>query len=150
MAEAVVNWRQLGRLTASQWLVLLQSPFVLGAAGMRLRFSGYRATLEWARRGAAPGIPAPQQLPLARQTAYALAVAVKYGPWRPKCLLRSLALARLLARRGIPFELRIGVPAGQDAAQGADPADFEAHAWVEHNGIVLNDRHDISDEYTPV
>ena len=51
---------------------------------------------------------------------------------RVKCLTRSLALARVLASRGVASELRIGVM--KDAGM------LNAHAWVEWNGVILNDR----------
>ena len=81
---------------------------------------------------------------MAQDTAYALAVAIKFGPWWPKCLLRSLALGWFLARRGIPFELRIGVP-GSGVADRA--VDFTAHAWVEVEDVVLNDSQDVAEKY---
>lgn len=56
------------------------------------------------------------------------------------CLVRSLTLAWLLERRGIPSEVRIGV---RRLAGG-----FEAHAWVEAAGTVLNDGADVVKRYT--
>jgi len=84
---------------------------------------------------------------LAKDTAYALAVAVKYGPWRPLCLLRSLTLGWFLGRKGIPFEVKIGVPGGKVGTGQLGKPDFTAHAWVEHNGVVLNDKEDVASEY---
>ncbi len=49
-------------------------------------------------------------------------------PWDSRCLMRSLVLLRMLARRGIACQLVLGVRAG-DA--------FAAHAWVEHEGQPL-------------
>ena len=46
-------------------------------------------------------------------------------PTDNRCLIRSLVVLRLLAQRGIPARLVIGV-----RADGA----FGAHAWVEHDG----------------
>jgi hypothetical protein len=45
-------------------------------------------------------------------------------PTDNRCLIRSLVLLRVLARRGIGAELIIGVHAGDR---------FAAHAWVEHD-----------------
>jgi hypothetical protein len=42
-------------------------------------------------------------------------------PWRPSCLRRSLAVWRMLSRRGIPSEIHLGV---------RDPETLEAHSWV--------------------
>lgn len=49
-------------------------------------------------------------------------------PADSRCLVRSLVLSRLLARRGIPATFVIGVK--------LEP-EFEAHAWVESGGVAL-------------
>ena len=133
-------------LKGSQWAVILQAPFVLLMSWARLSVGGFQKTLERIHTQSEPVMSPEQQLLRAKETAWALAVAVKFGPWRPRCLLRSLALGWFLGRRGIPFKIRIGVPAGK-AAVG--PGDFSAHAWVEHAGVVLNDKEDIAEQYPP-
>ncbi len=55
------------------------------------------------------------------------------------CLRRSLALRRLLARRGVPSRLHLGV-----RPQGGE---IEAHAWVSSGGTVLNDTADVAERY---
>ena len=49
-------------------------------------------------------------------------------PWDSRCLMRSLVLLRMLARRGVVCRLVIGVRPGEK---------FEAHAWIEHDGHPL-------------
>lgn len=49
---------------------------------------------------------------------------------RAACLQRSAVATWLLRRHGIPAELVIAYR----------PIPFESHAWVEVNGIVVNDR----------
>jgi Transglutaminase-like superfamily len=49
-------------------------------------------------------------------------------PFDSRCLVRSLVLTHLLARRGIPSSLIIGIGSGST---------FEAHAWVESDGKPL-------------
>jgi len=49
-------------------------------------------------------------------------------PWDSRCLMRSLVLLRMLARRGVVCDLVIGVRPGET---------FEAHAWIEHEGHPL-------------
>ena len=46
-------------------------------------------------------------------------------PTDSRCLVQSLVLSRMLAARGIPSTLVIGAHSRPD---------FEAHAWVEHEG----------------
>jgi hypothetical protein len=50
---------------------------------------------------------------------------LKLLPTDSRCLIQSLVLTRMLAKRSIASTLVIGVR--------KDPA-FEAHAWVEHEG----------------
>lgn len=143
MNESAGKWARLGRLSGWQWRVLLGTPVLLLLTRHRLGRLGYRETLRRASPDADSGRPPSEQMQDARDAAYAVAAAVKYGPWRPRCLLRSLTLGWFLGRRGIPFEIRIGLP------EGARPAslDFDAHAWVEHAGEVLNDREDVAQQY---
>ena len=49
-------------------------------------------------------------------------------PWDSRCLMRSLVLLRMLARRGVVCQLVIGVRPGET---------LEAHAWIEHDGHAL-------------
>lgn len=49
-------------------------------------------------------------------------------PAEGRCLARSLALVRLLARRGVSGSLVVGIAARPD---------FGAHAWVERDGRPL-------------
>jgi hypothetical protein len=68
----------------------------------------------------------------ARALAEAVDIVARRGLTRPQCLVRSLALCRLLERSGEPGSvLRVGV-------RRTDTG-FAAHAWVEVGGEVLGD-----------
>lgn len=54
------------------------------------------------------------------------------------CLQRSAATVCLLRSRGVPAQLAIG----------AQPMPFTAHAWVEINGRVVNDKAYVSEVYS--
>lgn len=54
------------------------------------------------------------------------------------CLQRSAATACLLKKHGFPAQLVIGV----------QQLPFVAHAWVELDGLVLNDKPYVSDIYS--
>ena len=58
-------------------------------------------------------------------------------PTDSRCLVRSLVLTRLLARRGVPGTLVIGVRPGPN---------FQAHAWVESGGVALLSPLEVADE----
>ena len=62
----------------------------------------------------------------------ALNRATRYGVFNPQCLVRAVALNRLLERNGVAGStIRIGV-------RWSD-GEFVAHAWVEHRGVILGD-----------
>lgn len=69
----------------------------------------------------------------AQRIAIAVARASRHGLFRPACLTRSLALQRLLERRGIrASRVCVGVRLEGDR--------FEAHAWVELGDQILGDK----------
>jgi hypothetical protein len=58
--------------------------------------------------------------------------ATRYGVFNPQCLVRAVALNRMLEENGVVGSaIRIGV-------RWVD-GEFVAHAWVEHRGIILGD-----------
>jgi hypothetical protein len=64
--------------------------------------------------------------------------AVQYMPMKATCLPRAIVLWYLLRREGILGEICIGVRKDQKAERiGLE--NFNAHAWVEYGGLVLND-----------
>ena len=68
----------------------------------------------------------------ARRVALAVNRAATYGVFRPKCLVKSRALRKLLDERGIAgAQVRVGV----QLTEGR----FRAHAWVEYGGVVVGD-----------
>jgi hypothetical protein len=60
---------------------------------------------------------------------YAVATAGALYPGRAKCLEQSLVLYYLLRSQGIAVNYR----------QGVQPYPFQAHAWIEYRGEVVND-----------
>jgi hypothetical protein len=73
------------------------------------------------------------------EVARVVAMAARHSPGDHTCLHRSMALWWMLRRRGFDSRLMMGVRKG-DAA-------FEAHAWVNHAGVVLNDDPAVADRY---
>ncbi|MCI0435631.1 MAG: lasso peptide biosynthesis B2 protein [Gemmatimonadetes bacterium] len=109
-------------------------------ADFALRTSGLRRTVRLARRlgrGRRPrGEPSPA---VVTEAVRRMATAAVFYPRRALCLEQSVGLYVLLARRGIPVDLRIGV----------HPLPFSAHAWVEHAGRPINEREDFVRRLTP-
>jgi hypothetical protein len=56
------------------------------------------------------------------------------------CLLDSLALCRRLTAQGLESDLILGVC----------PSPFRAHAWVQHDEVVLNDTLDVARMHSPI
>jgi hypothetical protein len=77
--------------------------------------------------------PDRDMLQEARRLGRAVARLLALVPGDTRCLVRSLVLTRLLARRGIPAKLVIGA---------RSTPDFLAHAWVEHAGDPVLDSGD--------
>ena len=67
----------------------------------------------------------------------AVSKACSWYPRRTLCLQRSAVLTCVLRRHGIPAELVIGV----------SPMPFRAHAWVEVQGAVVNDKASVHDRF---
>lgn len=79
-----------------------------------------------------PSPPSSPMWSVAHRSAVAIRRAADHGVFRPRCLVRSIALSRMLESRGIRgSEIRIGVQAGGGR--------FAAHAWVELAGRVIGD-----------
>jgi hypothetical protein len=63
-------------------------------------------------------------------------------PFGHTCMHRSLALQRVLGRRGIAATLQIGT--------GRRPLLFPGHAWLEVDGTIVNDDPEIVARYVPL
>jgi hypothetical protein len=87
--------------------------------------------------------PDPARLPEARRIALAVVRVARYGITRPQCLVRSVAISRLLERRGISGGIvRIGVR--------RKDGEFLAHAWVELCGETLGDADEHVGTFVPL
>jgi hypothetical protein len=146
--------RRLLALGPRGWwrLVEAQGAIVRAHAQVRLRPLGALVTERVpraaersaeARSDDASGAPDAAHLTLARELEQAVSRVARLGLTRPLCLARSLALAHLLRRHGIPDAVvRVGVRMTEGA--------LRAHAWVEWRGIVLGDTLDSVRSYTQI
>jgi hypothetical protein len=84
-------------------------------------------------------VPSPDAEARAAAVVRSVRRAARFGVGRGSCLAQSLAVWWLLRRCGLDAEVCIGV---------RRPADtFEAHAWVQYRGTVLNDTVDVRERY---
>jgi hypothetical protein len=115
----------LGAVRLGLWLVPFQALRQLLAKMTRhatdatARLSSPKSDATDARRGMHPD-----------RIVWAVVVGSRYVP-KSTCLAQALAVQMLLARRGVPAHLHIGV-----AKQGQEKQ-LEAHAWVESQGKIV-------------
>jgi hypothetical protein len=81
--------------------------------------------------------------PTAARIALAVNRVAAYGLFRPLCLVRAVALSRMLEARGLHgSRVRVGV-----RRRGGR---FAAHAWVEYKKQVLGDREEHVGTFAPL
>jgi hypothetical protein len=122
--------------------MLIQTPLALPLVALGLRRYGLRRVQTMLSPGRER--PRPGNSPIAAEIerlAWIVKIAAMYGPWPANCLQRSVVLWWYLRRRGHDADLRIGVR--RDRQTGA----LDFHAWIEHQGAVINDRSDIRENY---
>lgn len=130
--------RRLARLSARDWLDIAEAQFELLVAKIIVatRRTGElvaRAPLDPFGDSAAPVASAANVDPRPEQLALAIGRAAENGVFRPLCLVRAVALKRLLDRHG--FEGSI-VKIGVRLSRGR----FAAHAWVAYGDQILGDQ----------
>lgn len=136
-------WHRFRNLSSRQRRDFFRALYLLPLAGVVLRVRDYRsvqrslALHREQKRGSADDTSARWQE--ARGAAHMVHAASRYGLAKGNCLSRSLALCWLLQRYGIAAELRVGGKKSGDA--------FEAHAWVEVAGVVVNDGEDVGNDF---
>lgn len=140
---------RLRRLHVREVLRGIQALVYLPAAAIALdRWGLQKVQQRLVRRAPAPAsrIGADTlRLDEARRLAWVVDGTARRGLWKANCLQRSLVLWWFLLRRGISCEIRIGVRRRPGATTG--PRELDFHAWVECQGVVLNDRADIREHF---
>jgi hypothetical protein len=117
----------------------------LPLVGASLRLRGYKKTQGWLqnkldRRKITP-LPLEEIASRLETTCRIIRAAEHYSLLPSSCLDRSLMLWYLLQKHGIAADLRIGVRKSDEK--------FEAHAWVEHDGVALNQSDGLHRHYAP-
>jgi hypothetical protein len=138
------KWRRFRKRPADERGLILCAMIFLPIIEIGLRVLGFRQCKEKIENllVSDPRSQASQSdIPF--ETAAKITRAVRsvelHGLGTPNCLERSMVLWWLLRRAGIAGELHIG-------GRKSGPR-FEAHAWVELEGKVLNDSADVHTHY---
>ena len=144
------KWTTLWQLSPPERRLLIQSLVLLPLTSVGLGLFGLRKcqSVLLALVPAHPAWVGPDASLFAGAASRMVRLAAVRGLSRPLCLPRSLVLWFLLRRRKIDARLRIGVRRQSER--------FDAHAWVEWSGFVVNDRRNVLtryaafDEFAPV
>jgi Transglutaminase-like superfamily len=129
-------------LSQSERSLLFQALWLLPVVAVFVNIKGLRFTQEMllrlpAQSGSADDAVA--EIDRVWITERMVRVAVRYNHLWTNCLKQSLVLWILLRSQGIISELRIGVQ--------RESTKFSAHAWVEYQGVVLNDTDDVRQRF---
>lgn len=108
------------------------------ATGCFLRLRRQRPCSEYA--GCEPSVGAPRCDPEVRRALGALATLRLIVPLPSRCLPAALITSLFLRRKGIDTQVVFGVRSHP----------FEAHCWVERDGILLEDDADRVRAFTPI
>ena len=104
-----------------------------------LRVLGLKRLQNWLQRNP-PSVADTLSIEALQRLGTLINSAAHHALGPANCLTRSLYLWWLLQRKGVHSQLRIGVRLTDGV--------LEAHAWVEHAGIPINDRQDVGATFT--
>lgn len=140
------KWRKFIDLPASERLLLSQSLVLLPFTALALQMitlKKYQRLLNRFSPDSSTAVGGDDQKirDRVRKTVRLVEAAGRHGPYRAKCLPKSLTLWWLLRRQGIESQLCFG--ARKNARR------MEAHAWVEFEGTPLNDSADVRERFKP-
>jgi len=126
-------------LSAREFWVLVQAAVLLPAVPFALKFLTI-ARLQLI--GARTVIESRRNSLSLQTTARMVRIAAQHGPYRAKCLEQSLVLRWLLLRQGIDARILFGARKEDEQVQ--------AHAWVEVNGVALNEDDGVYRDFSPI
>ncbi|PYT88309.1 MAG: lasso peptide biosynthesis B2 protein [Acidobacteria bacterium] len=126
--------RRFSALERPAQMLFLRALAMLPLVSLSLRLRGFQPTRSTLQRTLARRTPQVDSDSLNMKmvlAAHMVNAADRHGLVHPSCLAKSLTLWWLLGRQGISSRLRIGIRKQNDQ--------LEAHAWVEREGVALNE-----------
>ena len=132
------HFAQFRELSYAEQRVLLTAAACMPIFWLGLRLLGLpriQARLERAKKPICPAIPLPE----IKELGELVNIAARHTLGSRTCLTRSLLLGWLLRRRGVQSQLLVGVRFTQGV--------LDAHAWVECEGVPVNDRPNVSTQF---
>ena len=138
------KWRRFRSRPPEDRRLILRAALFLPLTEIGLRLLGFQRWMKLIEKFFLPAhlfqsLPADLQSQTALRAVRAVRSVELHGPTHPNCLERSMTLWWLLRREGVDPELRIGAR--------KEGGKFEAHAWIELDGDVLNDGAEVHQHY---
>lgn len=121
--------RKFLRLSAGDRNFLITSFFLLAAIRLGLALIQFHQLLKFLNKISHTDKPHSIKQVSVEKIVWAVNTVTHYVPG-VKCLARALATQVLMRRYGYSGELRLGVAK-------AETGKLEAHAWIEHQGLVI-------------
>lgn len=138
--------RRFSKLPAFERGMFVRAVLLLPVTACAVRLVRLTTVMRWAESlSGCKRLRAKQSPQETHQQALAarrmLETASRYGLARGNCLSKSLVLWHLLRRKGVAANLRVG---GRK-----EDRQFAAHAWVELDGVVINDPDGLRQDFVP-
>ena len=131
--------RTVKQLSIKDWVLLVEAWWVLPGFQLALRRVPYDRLVNSTGKVTSKKDVSPDPLGKARQLKRMVEMAARIHLCRLTCLSQALTLRRMLGRRGIQSQLRIGM---EKTSTG-----LSSHAWVEVNGESVGEMEDIAGRF---
>jgi hypothetical protein len=141
----MTKWGKLRYLSFIDLGMILSSLIWLPLIDLLLKLFGYRRVLHFIENATPVHIEPSISVEVRRQAksiARMVAIAARHGFHRATCLRKSLLVLWFLRRHGMVGQIWFGVR----LVNGT----WEAHAWVEWKGIIINDEADVRERFKPL
>ena len=128
------SWRRFRALSGRDRLLVAEAAALLGLVWLGLSILPFPTLRRLVDRfvGHSDAVAAGSSSEPVRRVAWAVLAVARRWPVRTTCLVEALAADAMLRRGGYAPELRFGV---RPPGSGSKP--LEAHAWLEHQGVVV-------------
>ena len=138
------KWEKLKQLTLWELLLLSKALLMLPLTALGLRMFGYKAVQTVLNYRLPVNLISSdrESFSKAQRITKMVRIAAAHGPFGATCLPQSMVLCRFLQRQGIGCDLRLGAR--------VENGDCEAHAWVEVDGVPVNDTEDVRERFRPL
>ena len=143
-AKVSNKWEKFKQLTLWELWLLVKASCLLPITHLGLRWFEHKR-VDAALKLGLPAVTIDRghvAVSKARQIANMVRIAAAHLPPGYNCLPRSMVLNRMLRLQGIGCDLRMGAH--------VENGRLHAHAWVEVDGVPVNDTDDVRKRFTPL